>query len=390
MNNLLSILIVDDQPENLLALEAMLEGRGHRLVRAYSGREALRKLLEDDFALILLDVQMPSMDGFETASLIRQRERSTAIPIIFLTAAMKSEEMVFKGYLSGAVDYLIKPVMPEILQAKVAVFMDLAAARQKLEKELFLRKRAEEKIQLLNAELHQHVAKVEEANKELEAFSYSVSHDLRAPLRHIHGYVDFLTEATNGQLSEQALHYLQVISNASAEMGKLIDDLLAFSRMGRTEMHEQEVELDKLVQQAIASLEMETRGRTLKWKIAALPTVCGDAALLKQVLINLLGNAVKYSRPQEAAEIEVGYSGEEDERLILFVRDNGVGFDMRYVNKLFGVFQRLHRADEFEGTGIGLATVRRIINRHGGRTWAESELNHGATIYFTLKVASVV
>jgi light-regulated signal transduction histidine kinase (bacteriophytochrome) len=199
-----------------------------------------------------------------------------------------------------------------------------------------------------------------------------------------------LTTATDGQLSDKARRYLKTITDASVEMSQLIDDLLAFSRMSRTEMKETRVQMNGLTQDAIRGLEMAMQGRNLVWKIAPLPEILGDPSMLKQVLANLVGNAVKFSRERDPAEIEIGCAGEEDGRVICFVRDNGAGFDMQYAHKLFGVFQRLHRADEFEGTGIGLATVRRIIARHGGRTWAEGALNQGATFYFTLKPATTI
>jgi len=230
-----------------------------------------------------------------------------------------------------------------------------------------------------------HAAELAVVNQELEAFSYSVSHDLRAPLRHVHGYVEMLQRETDGQLSEKAMHYLKTITDASEEMGQLIDDLLAFSRVGRTEIRGASVPLGELVHDVIGSLEMATKGRPIVWDIAPLPAVVGDAALLKQVLTNLVDNAVKYSRMRDPATIQIGCGGDETERAVLFVRDNGVGFDMRYAHKLFGVFQRLHRPEEFEGTGIGLATVRRIVARHGGRVWAEGAIDKGATFYFTLE-----
>jgi light-regulated signal transduction histidine kinase (bacteriophytochrome) len=231
-----------------------------------------------------------------------------------------------------------------------------------------------------------HAKELAVVNQELEAFSYSVSHDLRAPLRHIHGYVEMLRGATTGQLSDKAQHYLTTITDASVEMGELIDDLLAFSRVGRAEIGGTSVELGDLVQDVIRGLEMAIHGRPILWQIAPLPRVIGDASLLKQVLTNLVDNAIKYSRTRDPATIEIGCAGEEAGRVILFVRDNGVGFDMQYGDKLFGVFQRLHRAEDFEGTGIGLATVRRIIGRHGGRVWAEGALNKGATFYLTLEL----
>jgi light-regulated signal transduction histidine kinase (bacteriophytochrome) len=254
------------------------------------------------------------------------------------------------------------------------------------------RLRAVEEVHRLNAELEQRVsertAQLEAANKELEAFSYSVSHDLRAPLRHVQGYVDMLGREAGSQLSDKGRRYMKTLEDVSREMGVLIDDLLGFSRMGRVQMAETNVALYGLVQENIQSLELTTRGRNIVWKTPPLPAVQGDQAMLRQVLANLLGNAVKYTRPRDPAEIELGCEGTEDGRVILFVRDNGVGFDPQYVHKLFGVFQRLHRADEFEGTGIGLANVRRIIARHGGRTWAEGAVDKGATFYFTLKATS--
>jgi light-regulated signal transduction histidine kinase (bacteriophytochrome) len=229
-----------------------------------------------------------------------------------------------------------------------------------------------------------HALELSGLNEELEAFSYSVSHDLRAPLRHIHGYVEMLRGATAGELSGQAARYLETIADVSVEMGELIDDLLGFSQVGRAELQRTPLALDTVVQSAIGGLEMAIATRPITWKIAPLPEVVGDAVLLKQVLSNLLDNALKYSRTREPAVIEIGCAGEEDGRVVVFVRDNGVGFDMRYAHKLFGVFQRLHRAEEFEGTGIGLATVRRIVTRHGGRVWAEGALDHGTTVFFTL------
>jgi PAS domain S-box-containing protein len=232
-----------------------------------------------------------------------------------------------------------------------------------------------------------HTEKLAVVNEELDSFSYSISHDLRAPLRHIHGYAEMLQGATAGQLSDKANHYLTTIIDAGVEMGELIDDLLAFSRVGRAEIKTTSFELGELVKEVIRGLEIATRGRSIDWRIALLPRVVGNVSLLKQVLTNLIDNAIKYSRIRASATIEIGCDGLEAGRAIIFVRDDGAGFNMQYVDKLFGVFQRLHRAELFEGTGIGLATVRRIVNRHGGRVWATGAENEGATFYFTLELA---
>ena len=246
------------------------------------------------------------------------------------------------------------------------------------------RKRREEEIRGLNQQLEKRSADLQTSNKELEAFAYSVSHDLRAPLRHMAGYAELLQKNAASALDDKGLRYLRMILDSAKKMGNLIDDLLAFSRIGRTEAQKTSVNLEQLVKEALSEVHPETGGRSIVWKIEALPICYGDRSMLRLVLVNLLSNAVKFTRPQPKPEIEVGCLDGNSDEVVVFVRDNGAGFDMKYVDKLFGVFQRLHHVDSFEGTGIGLATVQRIIHRHGGKVRAEGAIDQGATFYFSV------
>jgi len=246
------------------------------------------------------------------------------------------------------------------------------------------RKRRDDEIRGLNKELAQRSTELEGTNKELEAFAYSISHDLRAPLRHMVGYTELLQRSSSSMLDDKGRRYMAMLLESAKRMGNLIDDLLAFSRIGRAETRETLVSLQQLVGEVQNEVGPETEGRNLTWKVGQLPDLYGDRSMLKLALVNLISNAVKFTRTRTQPEIEIACSDKRTDGVVLFVKDNGVGFDMRYVNKLFGVFQRLHRADEFEGTGIGLATVQRIIHRHGGRVWAEGQVGAGATFYISL------
>ncbi len=252
-----------------------------------------------------------------------------------------------------------------------------------IDRDISARRAAEKQIQALNLELTQRVDELGGVNRELESFSYSVSHDLRAPLRHVDGFARILKEEHSAKMTPEAIIYLDRILTAATHMGQLIDDLLNLAKIGRLELRRERAQIAGLVKQAIAELPPEAKERNIEWWVEPLPELNCDARLLKLIFTNLLSNAVKFTRNQANAVIEVG-SRVTDGQATIFVRDNGVGFDMQYADKLFGVFQRLHRQEDFEGTGIGLATVQRIVRRHGGEIWAESQLNSGTTFFFTL------
>jgi signal transduction histidine kinase len=256
-----------------------------------------------------------------------------------------------------------------------------ARIRRRVEEDL---RSTRDELESVNHELAKRSAALETSNKELEAFAYSVSHDLRAPLRHMAGFAELLRSSAAPFLNEKSTRYLTVVLEEANRMGSLIDDLLAFSRIGRAEAHYSTISLQQIVQDVVAEARQDANGRNIVWRVDALPEWYGDRSMLRLVVINLISNAVKFTRTRSEPEIEIGCSERKDDHVVLFVRDNGVGFDMKYSNKLFGVFQRLHSQEAFEGTGIGLATVQRIVHRHGGRVWAEGKVEGGATFYFSL------
>jgi K+-sensing histidine kinase KdpD len=261
---------------------------------------------------------------------------------------------------------------------------NLRLARDNLQLEVEQRRLREDEIRQLNRELGKRATELEASNNELESFAYSVSHDLRAPLRHIAGYSELLQRQSSAVLDEKSQRFIRTILDSAKRMGNLIDDLLAFSRIGRAETRKTVVDLEQLTREVVTEIGQYTKGRNISWKMGALPVCYGDRSMLRLVVVNLVSNAAKFTRMRTPAEIEIGCADLNEEEVELFVKDNGAGFDMQYANKLFGVFQRLHLPEQFEGTGIGLATVQRIIHRHGGKVRGEGAVDKGATFYFSL------
>jgi PAS domain S-box-containing protein len=476
-NQKVNILLVDDRRENLVALEGILKDLNENLVKASSGVEALKYLLKNEVAAILLDVEMPDMDGFQTATLIREREKTSHTPIIFLTAISKSDIHVRQGYSLGGVDYIFKPFAPDVLKSKVSSFVQMYKQHREAQRQSELLKAERDFVSAVldtvagfvivldpdrrivrvnrsweemtgysidevrgrylwdyvedpdrvssllergkpvvdhegywrtkgsksrvvswsctalpvNASRPGHfvvtgrdITELRQRTEELEGFTYSVSHDMRAPVRAIDGFTRILIEEYSARVDEEGRRLLQIVRANTEKMGQLIDGLLALSRLGREKVIFSEIDMGDLActsfqeQKAVGAKE-----RNIKFKVAPLPVAHGDKRLITQVFQNLLSNAIKFTRNEKEPEIEVGHVPGPTED-VYFVRDNGVGFDMEHAHKLFGTFQRLHGADEFEGSGIGLATVRRIIDRHGGRVWAEAKPQRGATFYFSL------
>lgn len=470
------ILIVDDKPANMLVLENLLASERRVLLKAMNGKEALQIALNNDIDLMILDVQMPDMDGFEVAQVLKTNKRTKDIPIIFATAESKERKLMMKGYDEGAVDYLLKPMDPDVVKAKVDVLLKIQLQKKELiEKNISLEKRdllinnsldiigiidaetyqiedinqafttitgftvAEAKetpltdfielpaidenpgetihfqskitcknksikwlewnitvkngkwytnarditeVILLHTELKNNLQQLEISNKELESFSYSVSHDLRAPLRALSGYSQMIEEDYSHILDDEGKRLLGNIRNNAKKMGLLIDDLLAFSRLGKKEVQKASIDTKVMLERVLEDIN-HSQQHQAAITIGELPSMYADHALISQVWINLITNAIKYSSKKERPEIYIGAIDDIDET-VYYVKDNGSGFDMKYADKLFGVFQRLHAPSEYEGTGVGLAIVHRIVTKHGGFVKVEAKPDEGATFYFSL------
>lgn len=403
------ILLVDDRDDNLLSMETVLAPDNYQFVKANSGRQVLKILLSDfDFALILMDVKMPNLNGFETAALIYEREKLKHIPIIFITANNYGEENIFKGYRAGAVDYIYKPVNPELLRAKVAVFIDLyrknhkllaqeqklVAINKSLELEINERKMSEEKVKELNHQLLENIARLESANKDLDLFAFMASHDLQAPLRKIRMFSDRLLLSAAHKLDDDAKSYISRIQNVCKGMQELINDILEFSRISVEKNSFEKVDLNTLVQEVVTEMDGTINEKNAKIMVDALPSLQANPGLLRPLFSNLISNALKYSKKEVAPVIQIrsDVNGSEDPAkkepgvryCRIYIEDNGIGFDQKYAEQAFEMFRRLHPNIESEGTGIGLALCKKIVEKHSGFISAISKVNEGATFIISL------
>lgn len=415
----INILMVDDQPAKLLSYEAILSDLGENLIKAGSAREALEHLLKTDVAVVLMDVSMPELNGFELAEIIRQHPRFQRTAIIFVSGVHLTDLDQVKGYERGAVDYVSVPIIPQILKAKVSVFVDLYRKTRELEE---MNEELERRVAERTEELEKRASELESlnqelfrSNRELDSFTYIASHDLKEPLRGIHNYAHFLLEDYGDKLDETGQEKLVTLQRLTQRMESLIESLLHYSRLGRQELERRETDLQELLDDALELLaqrieESKTAIRTPR----RLPRMRVDRTLVGELLVNLITNAIKYNNKDERW-IEIGWidnargaqtftakSQDQDglenpsqakiredaarsASMVFYVRDNGIGISQNHFENVFRIFKRLHGRDEWGGgAGVGLTIVRRIIERHGGHVWLESAVDEGSTFYFTL------
>ena len=387
------ILVVDDREDNLFSIETILEQENYNIVKANSGRAALKILLQQhDFTLILMDVQMPDMNGFETASLIYERDRLRHIPIIFITAHNQGEEKMYEGYKMGGVDFIYKPINPELLRYKVSVFVELyqkthqllahetklLSANRRLENEIEERRLSEEKIRLLNEQLIENNHQLKATIEELDRFAYVASHDLQEPLRKILVFSDKIQTKYRDSIDDELYRNLEKIVRASGRMQSLINDLLRFSR--QTSGHEDfaQLHLNELLHDVMTDMEIDIEKTGAQIRLDPLPRVWGIPSQMRQLFQNLISNAIKFRKPDTVPVIHIySDSGHIDYHRVV-IQDNGIGFDVRYADEIFTVFKRLHSYHEFEGSGVGLSICKKIIERHNGIITAESKLGNGS------------
>ena len=414
----IKLLLVDDREDNLFSIETILLRDGYTIRKANSGRAALKALLkEQDFTLILMDVQMPELNGFETATLIYEREKLRHIPIIFITAHDHSEENLFRGYQSGGVDYIYKPVNPELLRAKVSVFVELykkthqlmaqeqrlKSVNQNLQSEIKERTLSEQKVNLLNQQLMENILQLKATNEELDRFAYVASHDLQEPLRKIMIFGDRLANKYNELLGDDAKEYLERMRKASERMQLLINNILDFSKFSAASQSFEQTDLNRLVEEVLSDLEIEIERKKAVIKVEGLPSLCVIPGQFRQLIQNLLSNSLKFSKKDVAPEINLFAETVKGEELAgavginpnekycrIYVEDNGIGFDEEYAEKIFVIFQRLHSNHLFEGTGIGLSICKKIVEKHNGLISATSVPEKGSVFTIILPFAQPV
>ncbi|MCI5060176.1 MAG: ATP-binding protein [Alphaproteobacteria bacterium] len=360
--DVIKILIVDDRPENLVATRKVLKPIEAEILEARSGNEALSLMLRHEFAVVLLDVQMPEMDGFEVAKLMHEEEKTKDIPIIFVTAINKEEHYIDQAAEIGAVDYIYKPVNSNILRSKVQVYAELYAHQKQLKQ--------------LNDILQRN-------NDELERFAYVCSHDLQEPARMMSSFAEILHNDYRDHLDEKSQKYLDIIHKSAGHMQKMIYDILTFSRVGHESVQFEEVDSHEITENVLKKLETDIKANDTKICLESLPTVQTSKTLMTVLMQNTIGNALKYQDGRETPQITIKV--EETLRHWLFsVADNGIGIDPQYADKVFQMFQRIHSKDKYPGTGIGLSTCKKFIELYGGKIWFESELDRGTTFFFTI------
>lgn len=409
------ILLVDDREDNLLSIETILEPDGYIFIKANSGRQALKILLKEfDFALILMDVKMPNLNGFETATLIYEREKLRHVPIIFITANNYGDENIFKGYQAGAVDYIYKPINPDLLRAKVNVFIDLYKknhrllaqeqklifANENLAKEIEERKKSELQVTQLNIQLMDNIMQLKSTNEELDNFAYIASHDLQEPLRKIRTFSDILISKHKDDIPASAADYITKIERSSKRMQSLIEDILSFSRFSANSDVFKDTNMNDILDQVISDLEITISEKNAIIKVNPIPNMMVVPSMVRQLLQNLISNAIKFSKPDIQPKINITYNVikgisipgvtdgiQNDSFHAITFADNGIGFEKKYTELIFMIFKRLHNSNKFGGTGIGLAICKKIVEKHNGYIYANSELNKGAefTVAFPLE-----